>query len=115
MTLRILLATLAVAAMSVSPALAEPGDRGRDRGRGPDLGSTLSPHEARDAVEQGRHVPLREIIAQIQGRYPGRMLGAQLERGEPSIYVIDWLTPDGRKLTIRANAENGAILGVSGG
>ena len=111
MKLRIFLATLAVAALSASPALAQRGDRG---GR-PDLGSTLSPQEARGAVEQGRHVPLREIIAQIQGRYPGRMLGARLDRGQPSIYVIDWLTPDGRKLTIRANAENGAILGVSGG
>ena len=109
---RIFLTTLAVVALSAAPALAQPGGRGR--GGPPDLGSTFSPHEARNAVEQGRHVPLRDIIAEIQGRYPGRMLGAELERGDPSIYVIDWLTPDGRKLTIRANAENGASLGVSG-
>ena len=111
MNSRFLLAFVALMALSTVPAQAQPGGRGGP----PDLGSTLSPHEARDAVQQGRHVPLRDIIAQIQNRYPGRMLGAELERGEPSIYVIDWLTEDGRKLTVRANAENGAILGVSGG
>lgn len=111
MMLRHLLAVLAVTAVCAEPASAQP----RDRGGRPDLGSTFSPNEARDAVREGRHVPLRDIIAQIQARFPGRMLGADLERGNPSIYVIDWLTPDGRKLTIRANAENGAILGVSGG
>jgi hypothetical protein len=111
MTLRFLLAALALSAMAVDPAAAQYGRRGGP----PDLGQTLSPGEARDAVREGRHVPLRDIIAQIQSRYPGRMLGAELERGQPSIYVIDWLTADGRKLTIRANAENGAILGVTGG
>jgi hypothetical protein len=110
MTFRFLLAALAVSALCAEPALAQPGRRGP-----PDLGSTFSPGEARDAVQQGRHVPLRDIVAQIESRHPGRMLGARLDRGQPSIYVIDWLTVDGRKLTIRANAENGAILGVSGG
>ncbi|MDX2235067.1 MAG: hypothetical protein NW200_11280 [Hyphomonadaceae bacterium] len=108
---RFLLAALALSTLAVDPAAAQ----FRDRRGGPDLGSTLSPNEARDAVQEGRHRPLREIIAQIQNRFPGRMLGAELQRGNPSVYVIDWLTPDGRKLTIRANAENGAILGVSGG
>ena len=66
MMFRSLLASLVVVAMCASPVLAQPGRGGRG---GPiDLGSTLSPHEARDAVQQGRHVPLREIIAQIQGR-----------------------------------------------
>jgi uncharacterized membrane protein YkoI len=111
MKLRILLAGIAFAALASVPAHADPRDRGR-----PDLGSTFTPHEARDVVQQGRHVPLRGIYSQIQSRYPGRPLGEpQLERGQPAIYVIDWLTADGRKLTIRANAENGAILGVSGG
>lgn len=110
MTFRFLLAALALTAVSAAPASAQPG-----RGGPPDLGSTFSAPEARDAVQQGRHVPLRVIVAQIQDRYPGRMLGARLDRGQPSVYVIDWLTDDGRKLTVRANAENGAILGVSGG
>lgn len=109
MNLRFLLAALAVGLGVAAPA--EAFQRGRDR---PDLGQTLSPNEARNAVEQGRHVPLRQILSQIEARYPGRLLGAELERGNPSIYVIDWLTPDGRKLTIRANAETGGIMGVSG-
>jgi uncharacterized membrane protein YkoI len=105
---RFLLAALALCAFA-GPADAY--QRGRDR---PDLGQTLSPSEAREARESGRHVPLQQIIQQIQARYPGRMLGAELQRGNPSIYVIDWLTPDGRKLTIRANAVSGGIIGVSG-
>lgn len=108
MKLRFLLAALALSAATAAPAEAY------QRGRGIDLGQTLSPNEARDAVQEGRHVPLRQIISQIEARYPGRMLGAELQRGNPSIYVIDWLTPDGRKLTIRANAQTGAIIGVSG-
>lgn len=109
MHLRFLLAALAVGLAAAAPA--EAFQRGRDR---PDLGQSFSPNEARDAVEQGRHVPLRQILSQIESRYPGRLLGADLERGNPSIYVIDWLTSDGRKLTIRANAETGGIIGVSG-
>lgn len=108
MNLRFLLAALIVGFATTAPAEAY------QRGRGPDLGQTLSPNEARDAVQEGRHVPLRQILSQIEARYPGRMLGAELQRGNPSIYVIDWLTPDGRKLTIRANAQTGAIIGVSG-
>ena len=96
MMFRSLLASLLVAAMCASPALAQPGRGGRG---GPiDLGSTLSPHEARDAVQQGRHVQLRDILGQIQSRYPGRMLGQELERGQPSIYVIIWMTGPGRDL-----------------
>lgn len=108
---RSLLAALALSG-ALGFAAASPAEAFQ-RGR-PDLGQTLSPNEARDAVQTGRHVPLRQILSQIEARYPGRLLNAELQRGDPSIYVIDWLTPDGRKLTIRANAETGAILGVSG-
>jgi uncharacterized membrane protein YkoI len=111
MMLRFLLAALALTALAVEPASAQYGRRGGP----PDLGSTLQPGEAREAVREGRHVPLRDIIGQIQARYPGRLLDTRLDRGNPSIYVIDWLTHDGRKLTVRANAETGAIIGVSGG
>ena len=72
------------------------------------------PAQKDDAVQRGQLVPLRQIPSQIEQRYPGRLLNAELQRGDPSIYVIDWLTPDGRKLTIRANAETGNIMGVSG-
>ena len=109
MHLRFLLAALAMGLAAAAPA--EAYQPGRDR---PDLGQSFSPGEARDAVEQGRHVPLRQILSQIEARYPGRLLNAELQRGNPSIYVIDWLTPDGRKLTIRANAETGGLIGVSG-
>jgi uncharacterized membrane protein YkoI len=110
MRLRYLLAAFALSALAVDPAAAQFRDR-----RGDMLGQTLQPGEVREAAREGRHVQLRDIVAQIQPRYPGRLLDQRLERGQPSIYVIDWLTNDGRKLIIRANAETGAILSVSGG
>lgn len=112
MITRTLIAAAAALTLCAGPALAEHGRRG---GGPPDLSETFSPHEARDAVEQGRHVQLQSILREIEGRWPGRIIGQDLVRGEPSVYVILWLTDDGRRLTIRANAETGAILGVSGG
>jgi uncharacterized membrane protein YkoI len=100
----------AVAVLAAEPAAA----------RGPNfqdgaLRGTLSPKEARDAGEEGRHVPLRDILAEVQRRYPGRSLGAALSRDRPAMYEITWLTNDGRRLHIRANAETGQIVSVSGG
>lgn len=109
MLLRSLILGLALALAAGGAASADPGRRGSD------FGQNFSPNEAREAREQGVHVPLRNIFAMIGSRYPGRPLGTELVRGQPAVYVIEWLTVDGRKLTIRVNAETGAILGVEGG
>lgn len=66
-------------------------------------------------ASEGRFAPMRDILAAISARYPGRPLGApRLQRGQPTVYIIDWLTQDGRKLTVVANAATGQILNVSG-
>jgi uncharacterized membrane protein YkoI len=102
------LSALLAASLAIAHADAEPRFGG-------DVRTTLDSNEARDAVQEGRHVPLRDILAEVGRRYPGRSLGAELSRARPAMYEITWLTNEGRRLRIRANAETGQIVSVSGG
>ena len=71
---------------------------------------------ARRAVEAGAIKPLSEILAAVEGRHPGRVLEAELERDDkaPSryIYEIKILTADGRVLKIEADAKTAEIVRV---
>jgi uncharacterized membrane protein YkoI len=69
--------------------------RGRGRGRGGD--------DARP------YVPLESIIAQIQARTPGRLVGVRGPNGQ-GIYRIIWETPDGRVITFVVDGRTGQIL-----
>ena len=72
---------------------------------------------ARQALAQGRIVPLGTILRQVRHRVRGRMVGVRLlgcPRG-PFIYRIRMLTFGGRVAVVTANARTGRILGVRGG
>jgi len=72
---------------------------------------------ARQALAQGRIVPLGQILQQVRYRVQGRMVGVRLlgcPQG-PFIYRIRMLTFGGRVAVVTANARTGRILGVSGG
>jgi uncharacterized membrane protein YkoI len=84
------------------------------RWRDPDLRGQLSPEDARDGVERGDLRPVREILAAVQARFPGRNLGQSLIPGNPPVYEVDWLTNDGRKLAVIVNARTASILSVRG-
>jgi uncharacterized membrane protein YkoI len=93
----------------VGPALAERGrERGRDRPGDQD--------EAREGVRNGRLVPLSEVLRRIARSYPGRMLDASLRELVPGtpVYLVIWLTPEGRRLSIWADARTGEIMRVEG-
>lgn len=65
------------------------------------------------AQNRGRqHVPLSVVLANIRSRYPGKLLNA---RASGNYYYVIWLTPDGRRLDITADARTGNIVGVRGG
>ncbi|WP_372002199.1 peptidase [Tistrella mobilis] len=86
-----------------SPGLADPpGDR----------------RALREAVREGRVVPLSRIIAWIGERYRGRVIEAELERDDDDdddmIYVVDLLTEAGTVLKFRFRASDGAFLEVAG-
>ena len=57
--------------------------------------------------------PLGRVLRQIEQRYPGRALDAELiEREQAAIYRIKWLGEDGKVREITADARTGRILDV---
>jgi len=132
------LALLAALGLMLTPAaLAQGKDRGRDHDREPERsagwpgwsvgplaqaqgqewGDQFSPGQARDAVKQGRTVPLSKIFQSLKREYGGYQLGADLYSQESggAVYEIDWLTDDGRKVHVTVDAQTGAIIGRRGG
>jgi hypothetical protein len=68
--------------------------------------------DARRGVREGRRVPLREVIPQIQRRSPGRMLDSFPEEGPGGrpLYRIRWQSDSGERIDYIVDAETGAIL-----
>lgn len=59
--------------------------------------------------QQQREVPLGNILRDIRQQYGGKLLDSE-RNGDR--YRISWVTDDGRKLTIEADASSGRILSV---
>jgi uncharacterized membrane protein YkoI len=61
---------------------------------------------------QGRTVPLSQIFNKLKQQYGGYQLSADLyDKGNgKSVYEIDWMTKDGRKMHFVVDAQTGAIL-----
>ncbi|CAN5341053.1 PepSY domain-containing protein [soil metagenome] len=71
--------------------------------------------EARAAVRDGRHMPLGDVTARINGQIPGRLLDAGIEDDNGrAVYRVRWAARDGRRLDIIADARTGAILRQEG-
>ena len=87
--------------------------QGQDR----DWGNQFSPGEAREAVKEGRTVPLSRIFQTLKREYGGYQLGADLYSQDSggAVYEIDWLTDDGRKVHVKVDAQTGAIIDRRGG
>lgn len=104
------LASLAVLGLMLAPSAAA---QGRDQ----DWGNQFSPGEAREAVKEGRTVPLSKIFQSLKREYGGYQLGADLysQGSGGAVYEIDWLTDDGRKVHVTVDAQTGAIISRRGG
>lgn len=74
--------------------------RGRDHDR------------ARDAVSAGNVLPLQQILQQIRGRYPGRLLDADLARNDQGrwVYRLKLLAPDNQVQRLAVDAQSGRLL-----
>jgi uncharacterized membrane protein YkoI len=74
--------------------------------------ASASDHDrARRAVEEGRILPLKEILARAQGAYPGQMIEAELEdEGGIVVYEIKILTTNNRVMKLSYNAATGELL-----
>jgi len=91
---------LAVAASAgVSTASAEEGDHER----------------ARQALEAGEVMPLREILDRVERDYPGRVVEVELEREDGRwVYEIKLLQRGGRMLRLDLDAGDASVLSVKG-
>lgn len=129
---RTLVLFAAIGLMLTPAAFADGRGKGRDRGQEPGIdwsagplaqrdeqgwGDQFSPGQARDAVKEGRTVPLSRIFQSLKREYGGYQLGADLysRDGGGAVYEIDWLTDDGRKVHVTVDAQTGAVLNRTGG
>ena len=71
---------------------------------------------ARAAVQSGQALPLNQVLSAISGRYPGRLIDADLRRdGNRWIYQIRLLDGNGTERRLTVDARNGSILSVREG
>ncbi|MEM0984632.1 MAG: PepSY domain-containing protein [Pseudomonadota bacterium] len=80
-------------------------------------GSAFDAGEAREAVKDGRTMPLAQIRQRLQQRYGGSMTDADLYssgRGK-SEYQIKWIDRDGRRMIVTVDAQSGRIIRESRG
>ena len=68
---------------------------------------------ARRALEQGRALPLADIIAKITPQVPGRIIEVELEDEDGMlVYDLKVLSPKGRLQEIEVDAATGKILKI---
>lgn len=66
---------------------------------------------ARRALEEGRILPLRDILERAEAEVPGRMIEAELEDEHGKlVYEIKVLAQDGRLVKLIYDAGNGQLL-----
>ncbi len=101
MTKRTLLAaTTAFLAAAAAPAAAQ---ERRDHER------------ARAALEAGQIRPLSELLAEVERRYRGRVIEADLERDDGQwLYEFKILPPNGRLFRVEVDAATGQLVRTSG-
>jgi uncharacterized membrane protein YkoI len=89
---------LSLACLAVSPRFAAAQDR-RDHER------------ARAALEAGEIRPLAELLAEVERRYRGRVIEADLDRDDGQwLYEFKILPPNGRMFVVEVDAATGALL-----
>ena len=67
---------------------------------------------AKSALEQGRVLPLADIIAKVSPQVPGKVIEVELEDEDGSLVYDLILSPQGRLQEIEVNAATGKILKI---
>ena len=98
---RLILSCVALCLLGASPLLRADDD---------DHGS----HElARQALEQGRVLPLRAVLEKIERDYQGQALKVEFEQDDGRfLYKIRLLQSDGRMVKLKVNAVDGKVLEI---
>lgn len=119
-----ILAILAFAVFAAAPGALAQGADPFDWNKGPmaqaqtnPWANQFSPGQAREAVREGKTVPLSRIFQQLKREYGGYQLGAELySRADgTTFYEIDWMTEDGRKAQFTVDAQSGRVINRRGG
>ena len=73
-----------------------------------------SDHElARQALEQGQVLPLRQVLDKIEREYQGQVLKIEFEEDDGRyIYEIRLLQQDGRMAKLKVDAVDGKVLKI---
>ena len=98
---RLILSCVALCLLGASPLLRADDD---DHGA----------HElARQALEQGRVLPLRAVLEKIERDYQGQALKVEFEQDDGRfLYKIRLLQSDGRMVKLKVNAVDGKVLEI---
>ena len=69
-------------------------------------------HErARAALEAGQIRPLSDLLAEVERRFRGRVIEAELERDDTQwLYELKILPPNGRVFIVELDAATGALV-----
>ena len=80
------------------------------------LGDDSDHDLARRLLEQGRILPLAEIVDKVRSEIPGEMLEVEFETDDGAyIYELKILGPDGRVQEIEVEAASGKIVKIEDG
>jgi uncharacterized membrane protein YkoI len=73
-------------------------------------------HErARAALEAGEIRPLSEVLADVERRFLGRVIEAELDRDDGQwLYELKLLPPNGRMFTVEIDAASGGVIRTRG-
>ncbi len=83
---------------------------------GPAAAQDRRDHErARAALEAGEIRPLAELLAEVERRYRGRVIEADLDRDDGQwLYEFKILPPNGRMFVVELDAATGNLLRTRG-
>lgn len=83
-------------------------------GAGGALHADEGDHElARQALEQGKVLPLRTVLDKVEREYQGQALKVEFERDDGRfVYKIRLLQSDGRMAKLKVDAMDGRVLGI---
>ncbi|WP_315985469.1 MULTISPECIES: PepSY domain-containing protein [Stenotrophomonas] len=70
-------------------------------------GGSRQQDSVRQAVRQGRFVPLEQVVADALRRYPGKLIEVELD---DDTYEVEILGPDGVVMELDYDAATGRLL-----
>ncbi len=80
-------------------------------GAGPALADRHDHDLARQALEAGQILPLRNILDIVETRYPGQVLEVEFDHDDGAfIYEIKVLQPQGKLVKLELDARNGEVV-----